>query len=141
MNRISKKLNDDITIHVEGETHKDLFKQLASLGEVFCNTECGCCHNEGGKGTFFVVRHIDDNDFYEMRCRDCFAKLTFGQSKKNSELYPKRRWDQLSDKGATPEVEQRAPQKKYADENNGYLPDSGWFNWMKLQQEKENNNE
>ena len=64
--------------------------------------------------------------FYEMQCNDwkCRARLQYGARKNpKGALYPKRRWDILSDgdKTARPYEEK--------DCNKGYCPNNGWFIW------------
>jgi hypothetical protein len=45
--------------------------------------KCGVCGSENIK---FVVRVVDDNEYYELRCMDCGAILSFGQHIKREEL-------------------------------------------------------
>lgn len=72
----------------------------------------------------FVCRHdSSENDWLEVVCKDCRAKVIFGRTKKGGQIYPKIRWDQLSEK----QKEQRANEKAYADKNRGFLPQRGWF--------------
>ena len=47
----------------------------------------------------------------------------FGITKKGGQIYPKIKWDQLSEK----QKEQRINEKTYAEKHRGYLPDGGWF--------------
>ena len=54
----------------------------------------------------FVVRNVDGNDYYELRCNDCGAVLAFGQHKKGGTLFPKRK-----------------------DDEGNYLPNKGWHKW------------
>ena len=37
------------------------------------------------------MRTVDDNEYYELRCMDCGAKLAFGSMKKGGGLFPKRK--------------------------------------------------
>ena len=49
-----------------------------------------------------VVRENDGNEFYELRCLDCGAKLAFGAHKKGGGLFPRRKdidGEWLSDRG------------------------------------------
>ena len=98
-------------ITAEGESHKDVFQQLASLQEVFDNRVCGACGSEHVK---FVVRTVDDNNFYEIQCTEikCRAKLAFGQHKKNNSLFPKRK-----------------------DDEGNWLPSSGWTKYVPVTKE------
>lgn len=89
----------------EGENQKELFKQLAGFQEVFDQCKCGKCGNESIK---FVVRTVQDNEYYELRCdsSQCRAKLTMGVNKKGGSLFPKRK-----------------------DKEGNWLPDQGWTRW------------
>jgi hypothetical protein len=93
----------DITVELEGETQKDLFKQLSSFQEVFGERACGKCKSEHLR---FVVRENDGNEYYELKCADCGAKLAFGVNKKGGGLFPKRK-----------------------DADGEWLPDKGWTKW------------
>ena len=77
---------------------------------------------ERGENVILISFDSADNDFYELRCVGCNAKLVFGQHKKGETIFPKRHWNSLSDK----EKEQRGPEPK-----NGYLSNNGWFKWQK----------
>ena len=80
-----------LSIEVEGEKQKDVFGELARAQEVFQHEACGKC--KGGE-LRFVVRNVDDNDFYEIHCldRQCRARLAFGQHKgKEGTLFPRRK--------------------------------------------------
>ena len=99
----------------------DLTFQVARVQEVFQHQSCGKCSSPNVK---FVCRHdSSENDWLEVVCKDCRAKVIFGRTKKGGQIYPKIRWDQLSEK----QKEQRANEKAYADKNRGFLPQRGWF--------------
>lgn len=106
MKIIYKTKNDRISAELEGETQRDLFEQVSSFQEVFGESCCGRpdCKSENLK---FVVRNVDDNQFYELKCEDCYAKLQFGAHKKGGGLFPKRK------------------------EGDTYLPHNGWVKWDK----------
>ena len=55
-----------------------------------------------------MVRSVEGNDYYELRCGNCGGILSFGQHKKGGTLFPKRK-----------------------DDNNNYLPNKGWHKWVK----------
>jgi RNase P subunit RPR2 len=115
------KVNNELSFQVEAETEEEVFKQVARVQEIFQHQACGKC---GSPNVKFVCRHdSSENDWLEVVCQDCRAKLIFGRTKKGGQIYPKIRWDQLSQK----QQEQRANEKGYADKNRGYLPDKGWF--------------
>jgi len=97
--------NDKISVEIEGETQRDLFAKLGAFQEVFDEIACGKC---GSNNVKFVVRPVEDNEYYEIRCRDCGAKLAFGCMKKGGGLFPKRK-----------------------DSEGNWLPDNGWTKWNK----------
>ena len=87
-----------MTFELEGETQTDLFRQLARVQEVFEDTVCS-----NGKDSSdvvnFVVRTVNDNDFYELQCVDKnksslrYAKKKFGVHKgKDGTMFPKSGW-------------------------------------------------
>tara|TARA_R100000005_G_C4945855_1_gene168414 strand:- start:596 stop:925 length:330 start_codon:yes stop_codon:yes gene_type:complete len=92
-----------LSVQFDCETQRDLFSQLSSFQEVFNETQCGKC---GSENLRFVVRQNDGNEYYELRCLDCGAKLQYGVNKKGGTLFPKR-------KNAEGE----------------WLPDRGWTKW------------
>jgi len=79
---------DKMSVELEGETQRDLFGQLAAFQEVFDETLCKKCDSTNVK---FVVRQVEDNEYYELKCQDCGAKLAFGCMKKGGGLFPKRK--------------------------------------------------
>ena len=82
----SKRIN----VELQANSPKDAFKQLAEFQEVFDEQHCGSCGSDHIK---FQVRTVEGNDYYEMRCNSCFAKLAFGQHKVGDGLFPKRKND------------------------------------------------
>lgn len=103
--KVIYKANDKLQFELEASGQKEIFKELALIQEIFSETKCGIC---GSTNIKFVVRSIDGNDYYELRCIDCGAILSFGQHKKGGTLFPKRK-----------------------DDNNNYLPNYGWHKWTK----------
>lgn len=103
--------NNRITVEVEAESQREAFSELANFQEVFDNTECGKC---GSDNVVFCTRTVDDNLYYELRCRDCGAKLSFGVMKKGGRLFPKRK-----------------------DKDGKWLPDNGWVKWNAETQREE----
>jgi hypothetical protein len=92
-----------LTATFDSDTPKDLFSQISSFQEVFGQCECGKCKSEDIR---YVVRNVDDNDYYEMRCQSCAARLSFGLNKKGGGMFPKRK-----------------------DKDGNWLPDGGWVKW------------
>lgn len=83
-----KTKNQRLNVEIETNSAKDAFKQLAEFQEIFNESNCGQCNNEDLQ---FVVRTVEGNDFYELRCKSCGAKLAFGQHKSGGTLFPKRK--------------------------------------------------
>ena len=87
-----KTADGRIQFEVSADLPKQIFEQIAAVQELFeADTECGLCHGKEGKGLRFVVREVDDNKYYELRCLQCFARLQFGQNKKGGGLFAKRK--------------------------------------------------
>ena len=80
--------NNRLNVEIESESAKDAFKKLAEFQEVFAESQCGQCKSEDIQ---FIVRTVDGNDYYELKCRSCAAKLAFGQHKSGGTLFPKRK--------------------------------------------------
>lgn len=97
--------NNRIRAEFDAQTQTDMWEQLSSFQEVFEETACGKC---GSENLRFVVREVDDNKYYELRCLEsnCRARLSFGCHKKGGGLFPKRK-----------------------DENGVWKGDSGWTVW------------
>ena len=92
-----------LSFEIEGDV-KDIFAGIATIQEVFeADTTCGCC---GQKRIRFRVRSSDENQFYELVCLDCRAVLSFGQTRKGSMLFAKRK------------------------DGDRTLPDRGWKVWQ-----------
>lgn len=99
---------DKIQVEFETESLKSAFKELNGIQEVLVSAgKCGACNNTDIR---YVVRTVDDNDYYEARCGNsrCRAKLAFGQHKTGGTLFPKRK-----------------------DENGNWLDKEGWVIWKK----------
>jgi hypothetical protein len=89
---------------VTAETQQELFEELARHQEIFSIDTCGRCESQNIR---YVVREVDENKFFEMRCSDCNAKLSFGQHKgKGQTLFPHRK-----------------------DSEGNWLPHGGWKKW------------
>ena len=95
--------NERLTTEIEGDSPRDIFASIAKFQEVFEETTCGKC---GSENLRFVVRNVDDNFYFEIRCMDCGARLAFGSHKKGGGLFPKRK-----------------------DAEGNWLPDNGWVKW------------
>ena len=95
--------NGRLAAEMEGKSQKDLFQQISSFQEVFEESKCGACECEDIR---FVVRSVEDNDFYELHCQKCKHRLAFGQHKKGDSLFPVRK-----------------------DKEGKWLPKNGWTKW------------
>ncbi len=84
------KVRPELVFEIEAKEQKDVFRNIASIQEVFSEKVCGLC---GKPDIKFVVREIEDNEFYEMQCTNagCYGKLAFGQNKKGGTIYPIRK--------------------------------------------------
>jgi len=110
--QIQFKVNPKLIITLEGDKETDVFEQLASVQEVFGQNTCGKCGCEDCK---FVVRsEKEENKYYEMRCPQCHAALSFGCHKKGGGLFPKRK-----------------------DEEGKWIGSNGWGQWNPETKKKE----
>ena len=94
---------------IEGATHKELFKGISELQDIFEGEDtCGMC---GKANIRFVVRESKKGNqvfaYYELRCSDCGARFDFGQSLVGGSLFPKRK-----------------------DEEGNYKPNRGWYKYQ-----------
>ena len=80
--------NNRLTAEITSDSVKETFKKLSEFQEIFDEPCCGLCQNENLK---FNVRTVEANDYYELKCSKCFAKLAFGQHKSGGSLFPKRK--------------------------------------------------
>ena len=101
--KILYKANDKLQFELEGTGQKEVFKELATIQEIFSEDKCGLCNKNSIK---YVCRNVEGNDYYELKCNDCGAVLSFGQHKKGGTLFPKRK-----------------------DDDGAYLPNRGWYKW------------
>jgi len=76
-----------VRVTSEGDA-KEVFEELAKAAEVFGQNKCGAC---GSEDTTPVVREIDGNHYYEMRCNQCGHCLGFGQRRVDGALFPRRK--------------------------------------------------
>lgn len=100
--RFNVKLSNSLDVQFDSDTVKDGFTQLSLLQEVFGEGYCGKCKSDELK---FVVRENEGNEYHELRCMKCSAKLLFGANKKGGGLFPKRK------------------------DGDKWLPDRGWVKW------------
>jgi hypothetical protein len=86
--KINYQTKNRLSVDIETDSAKDAFKKLAEFQEVFDESQCGLCKNNDLQ---FIVRTVDGNDYYELKCKACFAKLAYGQHKSGGSLFPKRK--------------------------------------------------
>lgn len=101
--KLKYKVNDRLEFELEAEGQKQIFKELSTLQEIFGEACCGACKSDELR---FVVRNVEDNDYYELRCTKCGSVLQYGQHKKGGTLFPKRKGD-----------------------NGEYLDNRGWYKY------------
>ena len=99
--------NGRLTFELEAPTAKELFREIASVQEVFdAESCCGLC---GSTDIRFVVREAEGKGkkagqmftYYELRCQGvledaqlCRGRVDFGQSLDTKNLFPKRKADE-----------------------------------------------
>lgn len=101
--KVKYKVGERLEFELEASGQKELFKELGAIQEIFGEESCGLCKSTNLK---FIVRSVEGNDYFELRCADCGAILSFGQHKKGGTLFPKRK-----------------------DDNNAWLPNRGWHKY------------
>lgn len=113
--QVSVKLNPSMTVTLDVSDQKDLFRQVSSLQEVCGADKCGACQSENVN---FCVRNAVDGkktyEFFEMRCRECNARLSFGAHQEGGTLFPKRK-----------------------DTDGNWLENSGWIKFKKTNNDSE----
>lgn len=105
--KLNYKVSDKLSFELEGEGQKEIFKELSAIQEIFGEESCGLCKSHNLR---YVVRNVDGNDYYELRCADCGAILAFGQHKKGGTLFPRRK-----------------------DDDGKWLPNRGWHKYTPKQ--------
>lgn len=102
------KVRANLILEIEADKQAELFRALASAQEVFGAAHCVKCKSTNL--SFNVRQNKEDDDFFEIICGDCYAKLAMGQHKKGGTLYPQR-------------------QRQNEDGEREWLPDNGWMKW------------
>lgn len=127
------RVNDMVTVVGEGDSHTDVFEELASLADAFRDVDvCGCCKSvwtdkDGQVVRTFGIQPIhrqnkQNDDFYEFLCKNfkCKARLSLSQNKKGKTLFPRRKFHSTH-----PDVV--AGKAKDGD----WLPNNGWSVYVK----------
>lgn len=122
--KVTVWVNRNVSVECEGSDDKSLFESIAKAQahQFFSDTSCGKCKSENIK---FQVRTVKDedgeeNNFHELVCRDCYAKLSFGHSKTGGSMYAKRLKTGAKGKAVKGEDDKSIP-----------LPNNGWLRWNK----------
>ncbi len=98
--------NGRISFEVSGEAVKDVFREIARVQEVFdAHHACGMCKSVD---IAFRVRTVEDDEYFEVICKSCYARFEFGQNKKGGGLFPKRK-----------------------DKSGEHIPNNGWSKYQK----------
>jgi hypothetical protein len=105
--KLNYKVSEKLSFELEGAGQKEIFKELSAIQEIFGEEVCGLCKSHNIR---YVVRNVDGNDYYELRCSDCGAVLAFGQHKKGGTLFPRRK-----------------------DDDGKWLPNKGWHKYTPKQ--------
>jgi hypothetical protein len=80
------------TVEIEGQSVKDIFREIATLSEIFSEEKCGLCRgNEIRPNT----RNVKNFEYFEMICLNpkCRARLSFGQKADGTGIFPTRKLD------------------------------------------------
>ena len=84
-----KTKNGRITVEIEGDSPKAIFKGIAEVQELFePDQACGACASQAIQ---FRFRKVDKYEYFEVFCTDCSAALQFGQKREGGGLFPKRK--------------------------------------------------
>lgn len=87
--QVQMKVSNNVIVTAEGEKQTEVFEELAQLQEIFGEGKCGKC---GSTELRFVVRQVEDDKYYELRCTKCYATLSYGSKKKPAgNLFPHRK--------------------------------------------------
>lgn len=103
-------------ITAEGNTHTEVFANLASLAEPFSVSACGACDSPD---IVPIMRVVDDNTHYEYKCRNCNARLTLSKNKKGDTLFPRKKYNEK-------QSEVKAGKAKAGE----WIPNNGWEKYM-----------
>lgn len=96
MKVIYKTSDGRMSFEIEADSQVEIFKEIASIQEVF---EDRTCTRDGVSGSsdnvrFVVRKDTDENEYFEMVCMEpgplMYSKKQFGVHKKGGGLFPKK---------------------------------------------------
>lgn len=128
MKVLYKSTGGRFTVEFEGDSQKEIFKEIAQFQEIFeTNTkhEGGC----GGETLFNYRANADGNSYFEKKCVKCGMTYAYGQKKKGNELFPNskkgwHRWVPGQDEEDDAPTPAAAP-APFAGKNNGGATQKG----------------
>lgn len=95
--KVTYTTKSGVTIEAEGSTMVEVWRQLATMTEVFATrSRCGMsdCQSDD---IYFNRRTPEKNgkryEYFELRCRKCFARFSMGQHQEGGTLFPKWKGD------------------------------------------------
>jgi hypothetical protein len=77
-----------LVVEVEGSNIKDLFQQIGPIAQVLDGDMC--CGKCQSPNIYPECRTAKGFDYYQLKCSDCGARLSFGQLKDGAGLFAKR---------------------------------------------------
>jgi hypothetical protein len=79
---------DKMDLTVDGADTKAAFDELAKALEIFGQTRCGACDSTD---VTFRTRVAQGNTYREAHCLECRSSLTFGLTKADLTMFPRRK--------------------------------------------------
>lgn len=87
--QVSFKTPDNaIEFQFDAQSSREAFEKMANISELFPLENCGKCSSSNVKP---VVRKTQGYEFFEIRCVDCGHSLSYGQTREDKTLFPKRK--------------------------------------------------
>lgn len=93
--KIRKTTPSGLVLEFDGDDCKELIREMSAALDIFGEPCCGMCKSPNISP---VYRKAKGYEYYELACKDCNARLRFGQTKEDQVLFPKRKledgsWD------------------------------------------------
>lgn len=94
--KCTRTLKNGLIFEIDADTEVDLFRQIAKLEETFGEVSCGACSKTNIKPQVRNVttgegKAMEEFEYFEMRCLDCGAALSYGLHKKGGTMFPHRK--------------------------------------------------